>query len=281
MRGQRSKSRLVRYCCYGPALALFGMVVTSSRCTNSTGITDLSSAAAGLAPLRAGKSTAKETRLIDQAESDPVGLLEKGLQWHDTKLRDYEGTFHLQELRDGGASLSAVCRFKFRSDPFSLAMWWLRGAGRIDRLLYVAGLNDGQMIVHPTGLTGRLLGAVAVDPGGKMARKGGTRPITEFGMRNALVRILESFRRDAGRGALRSRCLGLGMLEGRRVLTLEKLSTDGKLIVDLLAEALVPVRIRRFAADGQLTAFYQYSGLRFNRGFTDTTFSPAAVGLAD
>ena len=284
-RGQRGgprqgakQSRLTRCCCVGPALLLFLMVFASSRCTTS-GIADFPSAAAGLGPLIPCEATAPDTALVRQGDTDPVSLLEKGIRWYDGNLRDYEGTFVVQEIEDGRSRISAVCSFKFRQSPFSVAMRWVEGAGRIDKLLYVEGKHDGQMSVHPTGFIGRLFPAAAVDPHGGRATKGGLRPITQFGLRNTLERVLGSFRKDVDQGTLRARCLGVGKLNGRRVLTLEQTGPEGKLIVELATETLLPARVRLYGRSGRLSSLYEYSQLRFNRGFSDATFTREANGL--
>ncbi len=275
------RSHLLRYCCYATVPTLLLVALLGLRCTAGSEASGVHSAPAALTRLDADQSTPDEQALIARAEGGPIALLESAIGRYDAEVQDYEGTFRLEYLADGRHVDRSLCRFKFRSRPFSVLLEWVEGAGRIDKLLYIEGENDGKMIVHPTGLAGRLVSAVAVDPRGEAARKGSSRPVTEFGLRNALARILRSYQTDAGKGALRSRCLGLGEIAGERVITLEKIRPEERLVVDLSTETLLPVRIRQYDSADRQTALYQYGDVRFNRGFTDATFSPGTCGLSD
>jgi hypothetical protein len=273
------RSRLAQYCCLGGVPLLVVILLGSACCVDMSGASEFQPVSVSTAAAAPCQPTGKDGGLIHRAETDPVGLLEEGLRRHDENLRDYEGVFSCRQDDEGRPGRLIVCRFKFRSEPFSVLMHWVQGVGRIDKLLYVQGQNDGKMIVHPTGLTGRLISSVAVDPHGEQARKGGQRPVTQFGLRNALRRILEAYKEDAKEGSLQASCLGLGELSGERVITLQKTSDGEKLIVDLQTRTLLPVRIRQHDRDGRLVAFYQYSDLRFNAGLTDEEFTKEANGL--
>jgi hypothetical protein len=271
--------RVARYCCYGGVPVLLLVLLGGSCCVDITGASGVRAVSVALAAPAPCESTAQESELIKRASTDPIGLLEEGVRLHQEHLQDYEGTFSFRRPEDRGLGELVVCRFKFRAEPFSVALQWIQGASRIDRVLYVKGQNGNQMMVHPTGLAGRLVSGVKVDPHGERATKGGQRPVTQFGLRNALTRVLESYKKDAGQGTLQSSCLGLGELNGARVITLEKVRSEEKLIIDLEAKMLSPVRIRHYASDGRLLAFYQYGDLRFNCGFNDATFSRNANGF--
>lgn len=219
--------------------------------------------------------------LVQRAQKDPIGLLEEGLRRCGRRLGSYDGVFVLQERINGQLRDPVTSYFRFRSHPFSVAMRRRRGKSRISRLLYVEGENNGQLVVRPSGLLGKLAPSVEVDPHGPVARKGCLRPVTDFGLENALKRILQGYRRAAGQNQLESECLGLGELEGRLVLTLKKTGPDGSTIVDLDVDMLLPVRVRRYRGEDMLLACYQYKDLNFSRSFADAEFSREANGLAD
>ena len=90
------------------------LVFTSSRCTSVSGREDLQFAA-GPAPLGVCAASAQDSELIKEAERDPAALLERGLKLHDANLRDYEGTFLMQERREGRLTDRSACRFRFRA----------------------------------------------------------------------------------------------------------------------------------------------------------------------
>ncbi|KPK83552.1 MAG: hypothetical protein AMJ81_07975 [Phycisphaerae bacterium SM23_33] len=220
-------------------------------------------------------------KLIRRAQEDPIGLLEEGLEKCGKRLGSYDGLFILQERIDGQLGEPVASYFRFRTSPFSVAMRRLRGKSRITRLLYVEGQNNGQLVVRLSGLLGKLASGVEVDPDGPLARKGCLHAVTDFGLENALKRILKAYKQAAGRNQLDSECLGIGMLEGRLVLTLKKTGPDGSTIVDLDVETLLPVRVRRYTAEDMLLAYYHYKNLNFSRSFTDAEFSREANGLSD
>ena len=219
-------------------------------------------------------------QLVQWARNDPVGLLVEGLSRCRGRLGSYDGEFILRERIDGRLNGPVTSHFKFRSAPFSVAMRRLRGRSRITRLLYVAGRRGGKMIVRPSGLLGRLARRVEVDPHGALARKNCRYAITDFGLENALRRLLEAYRQDAAHGRLQSECLGLGKLEGRAVLTLQKTGPAGMTLADLDADTLLPVRVRRYTAGGELLAHYHYRHLRFGCDLAEADFSEEANGLA-
>jgi len=232
-------------------------------------------------PLLQPAGDAVEINLVRQAVIDPVSLLEAGIRRHDQDIRDYRGVFTSQEARDGKLNAPAVTEFKFRADPFSVTMQWVRGAGRIDRLLYADGRNDGNMVVHPSGLIGKLISTYEVDPHGEKARKTALRPITAFGMRNAARRVIEAFNKSLTEFASRPEYMGLADLDGRRVLTLENRDPNGRLVVDVDVETLLPIRIQEYGRDGELTSFYQYQDLEFNTGLDDLAFSRQVNGFSN
>jgi hypothetical protein len=217
--------------------------------------------------------------LLNRAASEPVALLREAVGRLDAAVRDYEGTFVYQQVCEGNLSKPSICRFKFRCEPFSLLLEWTEGAGRVDRLLYVDGQNDGNMIVRPTGWIGRIIRAASIDPLGKRALKGGARPITQFGLRQALLRILDRYQTAQEANTLRSECLGLLALDGAPVIQLRKVSDEDILLIDLDVASLLPVRIRKLDPAGNLLLFCRYVNLKFNNGFDGRTFSREANDL--
>jgi hypothetical protein len=74
-------------------------------------------------------------------------------------------------------------------------MKWLNGdEGR--EILYVAGENDGEMLVKLGGLRGRLLPALNIDPQGAVALRECRHPATEVGLLHMTRRMIGYRRRD-------------------------------------------------------------------------------------
>ena len=65
-------------------------------------------------------------------------------------------------------------------------------AGR--EVIYVETKNNGKLIAHEGGLIGRL--SAALDPNSKLAMRGNLYPITEIGIENMIVKLIEKGNRD-------------------------------------------------------------------------------------
>ena len=200
------------------------------------------------------------------SEVDPVQLLEKGLK-HVQAIRDYQGTFVFQYREGDRMREPAVCSFRFRAQPFSVAMEWLKGAGRIDKLLYVAGKNQNKMLVHPTGLSGALIGSISVDPNIAASNSPYARPITQFGLENNLQRILKEWRNTGATELTETEILDHNLLYGKEVITLRKENSRGTVVVDLDKQSCLLQRIQTYDSGGRLLSHYEYRDLQFNKGF--------------
>ena len=203
-----------------------------------------------------------ELQLIQRAQENPTSLLEQGLRWlEDNDVQDYQGQFTVQERVNGELKKQAICRFKFREKPFALDLRVIEGAGRFDRLLCVEG---EKMVIHPTGLAGRLVSAVYLDPEDRRVRESSLRPVTQFGLKKALERIIDAYQDSMAEIYTQIEGPKLSSLNGSKVVTIYLRDDRTKTVVDLDAEKLIPVRIRQYSHDGQLLCSYQYDNLTFN-----------------
>jgi hypothetical protein len=232
---------------------------------------------AGSIPVSA---SAGQDDLVARAKRDPAGLLADALDRYDRQVRDYAGVFTRQEVHNGKLQPLMACRFQFRQEPFSVAMQVTEGAGRADRMVFVEGRNDGKMLVHPTGLAGKLMPCVAIDPEGEQARQNTSRTIKDFGLRNAMERLLGRYRDSRRQGQLRTECLGIHDLGGQRVLVLKATDRLGEVLTELDVDRLVPLRIRAYDPAGKPVGLFVFTGLQFNQGLGDEAFSKESNGLA-
>jgi hypothetical protein len=153
------------------------------------------------------------------------------------------------------------------------------GAQKVDRMLYVEGSHDNKMLVRPTGLIRRIVPCVELDPNGEEVRKNSSRTITDFGMKNILETTRERLRESQAKGGLEAEFLGLGNLDGCRVLMLRASDSEGNVVIELDASRLVPLRIRKHDAAGQLVGLFYFKDLEFNCGLDDSDFTKEANGL--
>jgi hypothetical protein len=58
-------------------------------------------------------------------------------------------------------------------------------------VIYVEGRNDGNLIAHEGGFKGRFLPTVTIPPDGMLAMRGQRYPLTEIGIENLIVKLIE------------------------------------------------------------------------------------------
>lgn len=119
-----------------------------------------------------------------------IGLLEQGIKRLEA-ASGYTAVFHKQEVVGGEMTEMQMMQLKLRHAPFSVYMKWTEGKPG-QELLYVDGQNDGDMVVRPGGLKGRILGAIKLNPNGTMAKGESRHPITQAGLLQLSHRILDS-----------------------------------------------------------------------------------------
>ncbi|MCO8122797.1 DUF1571 domain-containing protein [Stieleria sp. TO1_6] len=76
--------------------------------------------------------------------------------------------------------------------PLSVYLGFVKPASIKGReVLYVEGRNDGNLIAHEGGFRGKFLPTVNLPPNGTLAMRGQRYPMTEIGLQNLLVKLIE------------------------------------------------------------------------------------------
>ena len=132
-----------------------------------------------LPAVRAYESAAAITEADRIAMLMNLALLQQGRR-RLSECADYTCTFYKQEriveLTDGQS-----IELKLRHKPFGVYMKWITGdQGR--EVLYVDGMNDNRMTVHPGGWKGRFVPALKIDPEGSIALSEARHPVTMVGL---------------------------------------------------------------------------------------------------
>lgn len=253
------------------------------QCTTPTSATRESSLATALEGEIVGRNAPAVLAKVDRlARKDHIALLEFCLANYSGRIRDYTCTFEKQEMLHGRLGKLQTIQVKFKESPFSVVLAWVKNAPQGDRVLYVEGLRDNQMIVRPTNgflrsLTG---GSVLREPDGAEAMQSTLRPVNMFGFKRGLENLLEVYRAARDHGELREEFGGYYDVEGRKTVKLVRYlpatrdypawRTD--VYIDL--EYLLPVRIEGYNWDKKLSSSYTYRDVKFNIGLTDDDFLP-------
>lgn len=216
------------------------------------------------------------------AEADHVALLEMCLR-NAEGYRDYAGTFIKQERIEGALRDEQIIDFRHRDAPFSVAMAWRKNAPRGDRILYIHGRNDNQMLVRVNESIPFLGGMVVTrDPEGKEVMQNTLNPVTRFGFRRGLENLIGVYRSAREAGDLRIEFGGYSDVQGSKCLRLVRhLPLKGdypakRTEIHLDVASLLPVCIKSYNGRDELVSKYIYRDLQFNLGLDDDSFTKSS-----
>ena len=202
--------------------------------------------------------------------------------------RDYRCTFVKQERIAEKLGNRQVAHVKCRESPFSVAMAWIENAPIGDRILYVDGRYDGQMLVRPANPWLRALagGQVLRKPDDPTVRRNSLRAVTMFGFRRTLDSLLSHYRLAGEHDELEEEFGGYYDINGRQAVCLirwlpaKRDYPAWKTVIYIDLEYLVPVRVEARDWDDRLSSVYAYEDIRPNVGLTDGDFLPEANDMS-
>src|SRR5262249_22353446 len=142
--------------------------------------------------LKAPMPLPDDKKLEELAKTNPVAFLKYCLRRYDQTVQGYECTLKKQERIGDKLQPSETIAVKFREEPFSNILEWVKGERLAKKTLYVRGENDNMLLVKPAGVLS-LAGIVKRDPEGDQAKKAGRYPLTEFGIKLGTVRTLAAW----------------------------------------------------------------------------------------
>ena len=204
------------------------------------------------------------------------------------QIGDYTFTFTKRERVDGELTEADSLAVKVRHEPFSV---YARCLGPVkspgQEVIYIDGANNGQAWAHTTGITGKLVGTLSLDPAGSMMMDGNRHPVTNIGMKNLIRNVIEDFEEYASvSDQLDPNVYLNAKLNGRPVICLEVTALEPlpnknprqrtRLYID--RELNVPVRLEAYewpsrAGDKPLLVEeYEYTDLELNPGLADRDF---------
>jgi len=177
--------------------------------------------------------------------------------------------------------------------PFSVYLYFTKPEGLKGReCAYVEGMNDGKLAVKEPGIAGKILPIIWLAPDSVLAMRGNLYPITDAGIENLIVKLLEKGHRDRKRDECDVQYRENAKVNDRRCQLLEVIHPNRRAYFDFnLAhiyidnETRLPIRYAAYTwpkgrdqnpeprpADDTLIEEYTYLDLKLNPGLTDHDF---------
>lgn len=237
-------------------------------------------------------------------EATPVHPLDRaldiakaGLNGCRTNVSDYTAILIKRERIDGVLGQHEYMSVKVRNrkeaqgaltQPLSVYLNFLKPASSQGReVIYVENQNDGNIVAHEGGFKGRFLPTVTIPPDGMLAMRGQRYPMTEIGIENLIVKLIErgnqarqfpdvqcEFRKNA---RVKDRvCTVLEVTQPTQHPQLE--FYKAQIFID--DELNIPIRYiaydwpAREGASLEILEEYNYLDLKVNVGLTDADFDP-------
>ena len=221
------------------------------------------------------------------AKTDHVALLKKALAHYRDNVRDYRCKFSKQERISGRLRPRQEMEVKFLEEPFSVAMRWVKNAPMGDRVLYVDGKNNGNMLVKPKGALILFTGGRSVqrNPKSKDVMANTLKPVTDFGFRRAMESLLSIYELARSRNECEISFLDYFTVGGRKAMKLQRVlparkGYPGKTTTWYLdIEDLILLGLETRDWDGRLVCSYFYKNVQLNVGLSDKDFTPEANGM--
>lgn len=224
------------------------------------------------------------------ANTNPIECLKAALRrWH-ADCHGFTAIMQKHERLGNRMCAPESVDVWFRDKPHSVLLAW-RGkpAGLAEKVLYVEGANDNQLLVRPYGeLARRFAGDVVTrDPEGKDAKGGGRVSVRDFGFRKATERQLLTWEALLSEGRLQVEYLGVREMPetGRRCHIFRRTCDPpegperiGTVEIGLDAEMWLQTYSRFQDCEGNLLGAYSYKDVKVNPEFKSGQFCREVLG---
>lgn len=218
-------------------------------------------------------------------------IAQAGLQKMRTQVADYTCVLVKRERINGRMGSPEYIYAKIRNQrvvdgkqqPFSVYMYFLKPSkGR--EVIYVDGMNNNRLRAHEGGIGAHLL-QISLDPKSSMAMKGQRYPLTEVGIENLIIKLLEKGNRDRKRNECTVTFRKGANVNKRKCTVLEVKHPVRRPYFDFHIarvyiddELKLPIRYAAFSwpktpgGEPVLEEEYTYLNLKLNAGLADTDF---------
>jgi outer membrane lipoprotein-sorting protein len=202
------------------------------------------------------------------------------------EIKDYKAVFTKTELV-GNRMLKQVMDIKLREKPFSVYFRYRSGPEAGREVIYVAGANRGNLLVHEVGIKA-IAGTLTLPPDGREAMEENRYPITRVGISNMLetaYQIWETERKHSDPAAVDIKFFPNAKLGNSacKAVQITHLQPQRELKFHLSRvyfdkETKLPVRAERYGWPRRqgdkppLIEEYTYSNIQTNVGLTNADF---------
>lgn len=228
-------------------------------------------------------------QFTELAKSDPLACLKAGITRYRREVKGFYATLIKQERIRNKLYPEETIEIWYRDDPHSVLMQWKSDSiGQADRVLYVDGANDNQLLARPKNALARRLvgGTISRDPEGSEARQSSRVSIKESGLCKAAEKVLEAWEQGKADGELHVEYLGVQEIEqtGNRAChvlkrTMVKPDAEGVMTVTIGIDVENWRQVASVLKDknDKVIATYYYRDLRLNPEIPPGTFEKAAL----
>ena len=226
---------------------------------------------------------------------DPaIQLAHQSLGLIQRDLVDYTGVLVKRERIGNSLGEQEFMYFKIRNrkvvngeltTPLSVYLAFLKPTAVKGReVLYVENQNDGNLLAHEGGMK-RMLGTHSLAPTGMLAMAGQRYPMTEIGIENLVVKLIERGERDKRNGSCLVELIP-GAKVSKRDCSIIQVTHPNKQdfydfhVAQIFMDDQLKIPVRYAAYDWpknpgdelEVIEEYTYQDLKFNVGLTDTDF---------
>jgi len=233
---------------------------------------------------------------------DPLEALRQARDRLVREGSDYACTFVKQERMPSGISAEQEVQVKFRPQPYSVFMHWIRNPGLAQRAIYVAGRWRDESAANPDlrelalcqpgKLATLFVKSIKQPIHGMMAKRSSRRTIDQFGFKRALDLLIKYGDLAASRNELDLVFQGESYFDGRPVWVLRRhlpytgetgRYPDRTADIYIDKEYQVPVAVYCYSDDARspqnLLGKYEYRNVQFDAGLTVKDFEPSTYGM--
>jgi len=281
-----------RFGCNFFRAALYSLVASAF----SSGMTLAQQPGTGLAEpvFRVSKNEPSIPSSVPHPLDPAIQLAHQSLSLIRKDLKDYTGVLVKREkigddLGEHEFMFVKVRNRKFEENklitPFSVYLAFLKPTAVKGReVIFVENKNDGNLFAHEGGMK-RMLGTHSLEPTGYLAMAGQRYPLTDIGIENLVVKLIERGEKDKRHGACNVELVPGAKVGGRACSIIQVTHPVqqshfefhiAQIFMD--DEWKIPVRYAAYnwpktaGSEPEVIEEYTYQNLKFNVGLTDADF---------